>query len=464
MLCLRPLLILLLLSTPLAALGATATTGATLSGDDIDRETTVEELRRKGLTLVFGRLVGRFEGPEYRSRKLRFRHRISGEEHVVPVEPALGYFETALPAGTYHFVSVEAVYFPSARPMKPSRYPPVQQRYAIQPLPNSGLPFFPVTTDAPVYLGTIRSNAYADGAVYEGHQLRVVDDYDDAVEHLAFAHPRLHKSLEAASARPQRYFFVQPHEPVDPLELVTPNEPLERAREYIRERKFRQATDWLATLMPASDAERLEMRMLAGEALLGDKKYSEAVEELGEVLLADAGDQRALRLLARAHAHLGDDEDAFELYGALAESEPNDAEAQLHIGYHHALRGDAAAAESAFEASFRSNFDYLLHDLTPYALAIRNGDAVYEPPEVIDGVVKPPSTLRSRRDSRGAFAMLVDHKGKLLAVHVSRDAGNWASPLMMSMIRARFRAAKLNGVAIPCLVIFGADNVIETVK
>lgn len=445
----------------LLVLSATHTPHA--RGEDISTDTTWEELRDRGLSLVFGRLEGRFDGPEYRGRKLRLLRRESGEEYVVAVEKGLGYFAAALPAGSYHFVAVEAVYFPRTRPMRPNRYPPVRQRYAIRPLENSGLPFFPVASDRPVYLGTIRSSAGTRGLVYEGHELRVFDEYDDALGHLERAHPELFRSLDAASARPERYFFVRPQAPEEPL-ATAPVEPLQRAREYIRDGKFRQAGEWLETFMPASDADRSELRMLAGEALLGDEKYPEAIEELGEVLLADPENLRALRLLARAHAFNGDDADAFQLYGALAKSRPEDAEAQLHLGYHHARRGEVDSAASSFDAAFRVNFDYLLHDVTPYALALRADESGYEAPEAVDGVVKPPSTIRSRRDSRGAFALLVDHHGRIVAAHVTPEAGSWARAMVMSVIRARFRPAKLNGVAIPCLVILGADNVTDTVK
>ncbi len=109
------------------------------------------------------------------------------------------------------------------------------------------------------------------------------------------------------------------------------------------------------------------------------------------------------------------------------------------------------------------NFDYLLHDMTPYAMALQVGVEHYTPPEVIDGAVRISSTMRSRRDSRGAFAILLDHNGRVVAAYLTPDAGSWAPARVMSLIRDRFRPARLSGVRIPCLVIMGADNVLETV-
>ncbi len=60
--------------------------------------------------------------------------------------------------------------------------------------------------------------------------------------------------------------------------------------------------------------------------------------------------------------------------------------------------------------------------------------------------------------------MLIDHKGHIVAVHLTPNAGEWAPTMMMTLIRAQFRPAKLNGVPVPCLVIMGAGNVLESVQ
>ena len=183
---------------------------------------------------------------------------------------------------------------------------------------------------------------------------------------------------------------------------------------------------------------------MVGEAYLAAKRYPDAIEELGNVLLSEPSNLRALRLLARAHAMSENREDALNLYGALAEAVPDDAEATLHLGYEYALQGNEDAAREAFDSSFAVNFDYLLHDLMPYALALRANGADYVPPKVTDGAVKAPSTLRSRRGSQGGFALLVDHRGRIVAVHMTANAGEWASSMMMTMVRARFQPARLN--------------------
>ena len=294
--------------------------------------------------------------------------------------------KAALPSGTYSVVAIEAVYFPPIKPMKLDKFPPVRQRYALRPISGAGLPTFPVVIEKPVYLGTIRSGVAREGLVYEGHEIEILDEYSEALAHLGSRHAPLVASLTRSQIEPTRYFFLKPVPQESPLEIAAENDPLGQARDYIAEGKFEQALNWLLTFMPVSDDERSEVRLLVGEALLAEKKYDDAVEELGKVLLDEPENMRALRLLARAHALKGDTEDALK-----------------------------------------------------------------------------PSTMRSRRDSLGAFAILLDHNGRVVAAHVTPEAGSWAPARVMSLIRARFRPARLSGVPIPCLVIMGADNVLETV-
>jgi len=73
------------------------------------------------------------------------------------------------------------------------------------------------------------------------------------------------------------------------------------------------------------------------------------------------------------------------LYRALAEAGPRDAEASLHIGFEYALASEEKLAEAAFTSAFSENFDYLLHDLTPYAMALKEEGIDYVPPKIIDG-------------------------------------------------------------------------------
>ena len=429
--------------------------------DDIEGDETWSELRREGRSIVFGRIQGRFDGTDYRARKIRVRHTETGTEHLIRTDEALGFFEATLPVGTYEVVAIEAVYFPTIRPMNPRRFPPVKQRYRVKPLPGAGIPTFPVVPEAPIYLGTIRSGVRSEGLVYKGHALEIVDEFPDALERLGSRHPGLMESVRASGVEPTRYFFLEPQVEESPLEIASLHSPLNQARDYISDSKFDQALSWLATFLPTTDDERIEVKLLIGEALLADKQYIEAIEELGDVLLVDPGKVRALRLLARAHAMEGHREDALSLFRALAEAVPRDAEASLHIGYEYALASEDELAEEAFRTAFSENFDYLLHDLTPYALALKEEGIDYVPPKIIDGAVKMPSTIRSRR-SRGGFGVLIDHRGRIIAVHVTPDAGEWAPTMVMTIIRTRFHPARLNGVKIPCLIIVGADTALES--
>ncbi len=332
---------------------------------------TWSELRQEGLSIVFGRIQGRFDGTDYRGRKIRVRHIETGDEHLIRADEALGFFEATLPVGSYEVVAIGAVYFPSIRPMNPRRFPPVKQRYRVKAPPNVGIPTFPVLPEAPIYLGTIRSGVRSEGLVYKGHALEIIDEFPDALERLANRHPRLMESVQKSGAEPKRYFFLEPKLEESPLEIAALHSPLNQARDYISDRRFDQALSWLATFLPTTDDERIEVQLLVGEALLADKQYIEAIEELGEVLLVEPGRERALRLLARTHAYEGHREDAMRLYRALAEAGPRDAEASLQIGFEYALASEEKLAEAAFTSAFSENFDYLLHDLTPYALRSR---------------------------------------------------------------------------------------------
>jgi tetratricopeptide (TPR) repeat protein len=443
---------------------AWAAPSGTLWADDLDRDATWSELTNDELSFVFGRIQGRFDGTDYRGRKIRIRNEETGKEHTIDVDKGLGYFEAALPVGTYTFLSIEAVYFPPVKSLRLNRFRPVPQRYVLQEIPNIGVPTFPVVRDRPLYLGTIRSGVGGDSLVYGGHALEIVDEFEKAFTRLESSRSVLFDSLTEAGVEPSSYFFLTPVDEEEPLELANVDDPLNQARDYMEDAKYEQALSWLQTFMPTTDAEREEMRLLVGEIYLSDKKYEDAIEELGDVLLDEPENMRALRLLARAHAFSGNREDALGLYRALAESVPDDAEASLHLGYDYALAADPLRADAAFESAFRVNFDYLLHDLTPYAMALKVENAEYEPPKIIDGAVRMPKSMRSRRGTQGAFGMLLDHDGRIVAVHVSANAGQWVPAMMMTIIRARFQPARLNGVAIPCLIIVGAGTELEAAQ
>jgi tetratricopeptide (TPR) repeat protein len=423
---------------------------------EIEPDTTWQSLRNQGRSLIFGRLTGSFDGPEYRDKEIRVRDKETGQEHRIPVEPGLGDFAATLPTGSYFIVTIDATYIPAVKPMDLERFPPVHQRYALSGY--EGLPSFPVVTESPLYLGTIRSNPRIEGMVYEGHRLEILDELPEAWARLAAAYPALTRSLTETNVEPRRYFFVKPQAMESALEVAAVTDGLALARDYIAQGKYRQAIAWLQTTLPASDSERLETRLLLGEASLGDRNYANAIDYLGEVLQTQPENTRALRLLARAHALNGDGDDALDLYRALVQAIPSDAEASLHIGFDHALRAEAGPAARAFTDALSDNFDYLLHDSSPYDLAMKAGGERYEPPRVVDGVAALPAHLLSRRAYTGGFALLLDHRGRLVAAHLTNEAQSWAPAALMSLIRARFRPARLNGVAVPCLFVFRAED------
>jgi tetratricopeptide (TPR) repeat protein len=416
---------------------------------------------RHGDSLVFGRFVGKFESPEFSSRRVRLRDHESGKEILLSVDDGVGYIAELVPPGTYTVVGVEAVYVPRTRPLKPDKYRPIRQKFGVRPKSgdvNEALLIVP--PDRPVYIGTIEAKVAVDGVVYRGHQLRVYDDYDDALKRLSSFYPRLAQSLELDGVAPARHFILKPTERADPLEIVGGDDPIRQAREYISQGKFKQAVAWLETFMPTNDDERGEVRLLVGEALLGDGSYPEAIEELGEVLLADPRDLRALRLLARAHAYNKNLTDAQNLYEALAGIVPEDAEAHLQLGYFYALKDEREKALEQFGAAFQTDFDYLLHDVGPFALAMRavleDEGSVYEPPRVTKFDVPPPKEMDSRRSGESSFiAVLVDHRGKVVAAHVAGETAGSTSLMMVSLVRATYAPASLNGIPIPALLTMG---------
>ena len=222
---------LLLLAVVLPASPLTA-------ADGIDAGTTWEELQAKGHSLVFGRLRGRFDGTEYRGRKIRVRNQETGDDYLIAVEKGLDFFEAALPSGTYSVVAVEAIYFPRIKPMKLDKFPPVRQRYALRPISGAGLPTFPVVVEKPVYLGTIRSGIAREGLVYEGHAIEILDEYSEALAHLGSRHAPLAASFTRGQIEPARYFFVKPVPQESLLEIAAETDPLGQARDYIADGKF----------------------------------------------------------------------------------------------------------------------------------------------------------------------------------------------------------------------------------
>jgi tetratricopeptide (TPR) repeat protein len=434
--------------------------------DTPDDGTSWSEVVADGESLVFGRFVGKFESTEFSSRKVRVRDTATGQERTLSVDDGIGYIAETVPPGVYQVVALEATYFPMTRPFKPNQVRPIRQRFGVKPRAGDlDGALIVVPADRPVYIGTIEAERAVDGIVYRGHQLRVYDDFDDAFVRLQSFYPQLVASFDRAGIAPARHFMLKPTARQDVLDAVVGAEdPIRQARAYIAEGKFKQAVSWLETFMPTNDGERNEVRLLVGEALLGSRSYEEAIEELGEVLLANPQELRALRLLARAHAYSKNLTDAENLYEALAEALPEDAEAHLHLGYLYALQEKREKALDQFGAAFQSSFDYLLNDVAPFFVAMRavveDEVAVYEPPRVVRFDIPPPKNMDSRRSSeKSSIAVLVDHRGKVVAAHLAGQSSGSSPLLMVSLVRATYAPASLNGIPIPALLTMGGSDV-----
>lgn len=432
-----------------------------VSADTPDSDTSWNDVVSDGDSIIFGRFTGKFESSQFTSKRVRLRELTTGKVRFLEVDDGLGYIAEKVPPGTYQLEGVEAVYNPRYGRIDHRRRRPIRQRYGVNPKTgDASAALIVVPKDRPVYIGTIEAESVLDGVVYRGHQLRIHDEFEEAYDRLGVFYPALARSLERSGIFPVSHFMLKPSpKERGPLERVVGLEdPVTQARQYIAEGKFEQAINWLETFMPTTDEERSETRLLVGEALLADKRYSEAIDVLGEVLLADPKETRALRLLARAHAFNEDVESAESLYRALAEAIPEDAEAHLHLGYLHALKRQSEPAKEHFRLAFQTDFDYLLHDIAPFYLALRTvgEDAEYEPARIVRYDVAPPRGMDSRRASEtSSISVLIDHEGKVVAAHISAESTGSAPQMMVSLVRARYMPASLNGIPIPSLLTLG---------
>ena len=59
------------------------------------------DLVQDGESLVFGRFVGKFESPEFSSRRVRLRDHESGKEILLAIDDGVGYIAELVPPGTY---------------------------------------------------------------------------------------------------------------------------------------------------------------------------------------------------------------------------------------------------------------------------------------------------------------------------------------------------------------------------
>ena len=435
------------------------------AADSPDDDDSWNDIASDEKSLVFGRFVGKFGSRFYRSRKVRLREVTTGEVEVLEIGKALGHIAETIPPGIYDMLGFEAIYHPpTTRPSTPGQYRPIRQRYKVNPKAGDSMTSrILVPKDRPVYIGTIQADNSSDGIVYRGHQLRIIDDFQESYRRLSSSYPTLVGSLERQGIVPARHFMLKPTEVPGPLvRVVGLDDPIKQAREYIRDGKYRQALTWLNTFMPASDEERTEVKLLVGEALLADQEYEDAIEELGEVLLIDPSNTRALRLLARAHVFDGNLEDAQNLYQALAQTLRGDAEAHLHLGYLYALQEESTRAREQFGAAFENDFDYLLHDLAPFVIALREAEeeGEYLPPRVVRYSVAPPKNMDSRRSwANGGFSLLIDHEGNVKAAEIGSQTQGTATMMMMSLLKATYQPASLNGIPIPAVLSMGVSDV-----
>ncbi|HLE20264.1 MAG TPA: tetratricopeptide repeat protein [Vicinamibacteria bacterium] len=435
---------------------AAAVTGRA-SAQDLKDDKSWDKVSSENRSVVLGRFEGQFGGTDFKEIRLKVLDIHNDKTLFLDVVEGLGFIEELLPPGRYALIGVEATYFPLVgTAIDPTKYRPVKQRFAVNPQNGQAVPTFEVPADRPTYIGTIRAGAESDGLVYKGHLWRVLDEYDKTMERLKTNYPQFAASLAQRSIEPLRSFVLKPSQPEPALEFVGVDDPIDKSRQYIAEGKYESAISWLATFLPASDAERLEAELLIGEALLGDSRYEEAIVRLGEVLQAEPGTTRALRLLARAHALNGNLEDAQALFEALAEIYPDDTEVNLQLGYLYAIGSDPLRSAAAFRVAFRDDTDYLLHDLAPFLVALRaieSRSARFQPPTPKENI-DPPRWLRSRRGSeeeQGSLAVLIDHEGNVVAAQLSSSTG--PMPFMViSMVRANFEPAAVNGVPVPAVL------------
>ena len=439
-----------------------ATTGADrASAQDLKKDKSWEKVVSEKKSVVLGRFEGQFLGSEFKDIRIRVLDIYNDRTYFLDVVEGLGFIEELLPPGRYALSGVEATYFPEGAAMNP-RVRPVKQSFVVNPQHGEAIPTFDVPADRPVYIGTIQSGVDSEGLVHRGHRWRVLDEYEYTIARLREFYPKFAASLARLDIEPARNFVLKPIRPEPVLEFVGVGDPVNKSREYIDEGKYESAINWLATFLPASDAERLETELLIGEALLGQRKYDEAIERLGDVLQADPERMRALRLLARAHALNGDLEDAQVLFEALAEIDQHDAEANLHLGYLYALGSDSVRSAAAFSSAFLNDTDYLLHDVVPFVVALRavqSGSARFEPPAAKGELEGQQPRIRSRRDVEdgGGFSILIDHEGKFVAAQVSSSSGS-STATVLAMVRTNFRPAALNGVPVPAVIAMGGPG------
>jgi hypothetical protein len=70
--------------------------------------------------------------------------------------------------------------------------------------------------------------------------------------------------------------------------------------------------------------------------------------------------------------------------------------------------------------------------------------------------VPPPKQMDSRRSGESSsLALLVDHRGKVVAAHLGGQSAGSTPLMMVSLVRATYAPASLNGIPIPALLMMG---------
>jgi hypothetical protein len=67
--------------------------------------------------------------------------------------------------------------------------------------------------------------------------------------------------------------------------------------------------------------------------------------------------------------------------------------------------------------------------------------------------------MQSRRSGQTDFiAVLVDHRGKVVAAHVGGNSAGSAPMMMVSLVKATYAPASLNGIPVPAVLFMGEEE------
>ena len=70
--------------------------------------------------------------------------------------------------------------------------------------------------------------------------------------------------------------------------------------------------------------------------------------------------------------------------------------------------------------------------------------------------------MSSRRASQNnAFAVLIDHEGNVIAAQIGAQTSGQTPLLMLSLVKAQYEPASLNGIPVPALVTMGTARGVQ---